>query len=395
MRLALVASHPVQYQAPWYRALSAIVDLHVFFAHRLEAAGQARAGFGVEFDWDVPVLDGYPNSWLENVASRPGVDHFSGCNTPKVGVLLARGRFDAVLVNGWQLLSYWQAIRAARRLDVVTMVRGDSQLVTPRSPVRRSAKRLVFPRLLRVFDAYLAVGERNEAYYRYYGVPASRIFRSPHCVDNEFFARAAGRARAEGGGPRQTLGIPQDAIVFAFVGKFVDKKRPLDFLAALDAVRGAVPRAWGLIVGDGPLRAAMEQHRCRHDTPCTMIGFLNQQRIPTAYAASDGLVLPSTGGETWGLVVNEAMACGIPSIVSDQVGCAPDLIVEGSTGYAFPCGDVAALADRIRRLAENPGLRAAMRAQVLQRIADFSPEMAAAGVVHAIEQTGRGVAAGQ
>lgn len=395
MRLAIVASHPVQYQAPLYRVLSAIVDLHVFFAHRIQAAEHARAGFGVEFEWDVPVLDGYSHSWLENVASRPGVDHFRGCNTPAIGSLLARGHFDAVMVNGWQLLSYWQAVRAARRADIATMVRGDSQLVTARGPVRRSAKRVLYPRLLKAFDAYLAVGERNEAYYRHYGAPPSRIFRSPHCVDNAFFARAAEAARALPGGARRALGIPEDATVFAFVGKFVDKKRPLDFLAALDAVRGAVPRAWGLLVGDGPLRAVMEEHRRLHGTPCTMTGFLNQQRIATAYAASDALVLPSTGGETWGLVVNEAMACGVPAIVSDQVGCAPDLVIEGTTGYSFPCGDVGALASRMRQLADNPAPRAMMRAEVLRRISEFSPEMAAAGVLRATEQTGRTTAARQ
>ena len=391
MRLAVVASHPVQYQAPWYRALSAVVDLHVFFAHRIQPADHAQSGFGVPFEWDIPVVEGYAHSWLDNVASRPGVEHFRGCDTPGVGAALDRGGFDAVLVNGWQLLSYWQAIRAARRGNIATMVRGDSQLVTARGPVRRSAKRVIYPRLLRAFDAYLAVGERNEAYYRHYGVPASRIFRSPHCVDNEFFARSADQARALAGGPRKAIGVPADAVVFTFAGKFVEKKRPLDFLAALDMVRREVPRAHGLIVGDGPLRQAIEAHVRRHATPCTMAGFLNQQHIATAYAASDALVLPSDGGETWGLVVNEAMATGVPCIVSDQAGCAPDLVIDGASGYAFPCGDVAALADRMRRLGRVQEPRA-MRAAVLHRIAGFSPEAAAAGVVRAMEHTSRGAA---
>jgi glycosyltransferase involved in cell wall biosynthesis len=251
--------------------------------------------------------------------------------------------------------------------------------------VRRSAKRVFYPRLLRAFDAYLAVGQRNEAYYRHYGVPASRIFRSPHCVDNEFFGRSADAARALQGGPRQVLGVPAGAVVFVFAGKLVEKKRPLDFLAALDAVRRDIPDVHGLIVGDGPLRPALEAHRRRHETPCTMAGFLNQKEIAIAYAASDALVLPSTGGETWGLVVNEAMASGVPCIVSDRVGCAPDLIVEGTTGCSFPCGDVEALADRMRRLSETRHRRAEMRAAVLERIARFSPEAAASGVVIAME----------
>jgi glycosyltransferase involved in cell wall biosynthesis len=386
-RLAVVASHPVQYQAPWYRALSAMVDLHVFFAHRMAAADHARAGFDVEFEWDTPVLEGYSSSWLENVASRPGVDRFRGCNTPGIAPAIARGGFDAVVVNGWHLLAYWQAIRAARRAGVPVMVRGDSQLPTARGSLRRSVKRVVYPQLLKAFDAYLAVGDRNEAYYRHYGVPAARIYRSPHCVDNAFFARAAAAARAGANGVRRALGIPDEAIVFAFVGKFIEKKRPFDFLAALDAVGRAHPAAWGLLVGDGPLRRAMDAHRRRYDTRCTMIGFLNQQRIAAGYAAADVLVLPSNGDETWGLVVNEAMACGVPAIVSDQVGCGPDLVVPGETGFVFPCGDAAALADRMRRFLEDRALGAAMRPRVLERVARYSPREAAAGVVGAM--TGR------
>jgi glycosyltransferase involved in cell wall biosynthesis len=388
LRLALVASHPVQYQAPWYRALAAIVDLQVFFAHRMAAADHARAGFGVEFDWDVPVLDGYEYTWLDNVAARPGVDRFRGCDTPAVASRIEHGGFDAVLVNGWQLLTYWQAIRAARRAGIAVMVRGDSHLATTRGAVRRSAKRVVYPSLLRAFDAYLAVGERNEAYYRFYGVPASRIYRSPHCVDNEFFARSADAARTMPGGARRALGIPADAIVFTFAGKFIEQKRPLDFLAALDAIRSAQPNAWGLLAGDGPLRDVMEGHRRRHETRCTMIGFLNQQRIAMAYAAADALVLPSRD-ETWGLVVNEAMACGVPAIVSDQVGCASDLIIDGETGFSFPCGEVAALAERMRWLAQDRELRRAMREPVLRRIARFSPQTAAAGVLRAMEGSRR------
>jgi glycosyltransferase involved in cell wall biosynthesis len=388
LRLALVASHPVQYQAPWYRALAAIVDLQVFFAHRMAATDHARAGFGVEFDWDVPVLDGFEYMWLDNVAARPGVDHFRGCDTPGVASTIERGRFDALLVNGWQLLAYWQAIRAARRAGIAVMVRGDSHLATTRGAVRRSAKRVLYPRLLEAFDAYLAVGDRNEAYYRFYGAPASRIYRSPHCVDNEFFARSVDAARAIPGGARRAFGIPGDAIVFAFAGKFIEQKRPLDFLAALDAIRDVQPHAWGLLAGDGPLRDVMEEHRRRHGTRCTMIGFLNQQRIATAYAAADALVLPSRD-ETWGLVVNEAMACGVPAIVSDQVGCAPDLIAEGETGFSFPCGDVAALAGRMRWMAEHRELGRAMRGPVLRRIAGFSPQAAAAGVIRAMEASRR------
>src|SRR5205823_11678045 len=80
LRIAALASHPVQYQAPWYRALARICDLHVFFAHRVTPADQARAGFDVAFEWDVPLVEGYAHEWLPNLSARPGVDRFRGCD---------------------------------------------------------------------------------------------------------------------------------------------------------------------------------------------------------------------------------------------------------------------------------------------------------------------------
>ena len=389
-RLAIVASHPVQYLAPWYRALATLLNLQVFFAHRINAADHARAGFDVGFEWDTPLFEGYVFEWLANTASRPGVDHFWGCNTPGVGTAIRRGDFDAVLVNGWQLFSYWQAIRAAGAAGLPVLVRGDSQLASSSRPVRGVLKRLVYPHMLRSFDACLAVGRRNADYYRYYGVPDARIYRSAHCVDNDFFARSAAETRRRRHEVRRELGIPADAVVFMFAGKLIEKKRPLDFLEALRRIRQQHTDVWGLMVGDGPLRAVVDDYRRTHDIPCAIAGFQNQRRIAATYAAADALVLPSTSGETWGLVVNEAMACGLPVIVSDQVGCAPDLVVEDETGFTYPCGDVAALAKCIDALAGDRRRRGRMSARASAHIAAYSPEAAAEGVVHAIEHLPRG-----
>jgi glycosyltransferase involved in cell wall biosynthesis len=381
-RVAIVASHPVQNHAPWYRALSDRVEVQVLFAHRIGAADHRRSGFGIGFEWDVPILDGYRFDWLQNVARHPGVDHFLGCNTPDIGARLAAGRFDAVVVTGWNLLTFWQTVRAARRIGVPVMVRGDAQPLPPRGSPRALLKDALYPRLLGAFDLCLAVGRRNHEYYRHYGVPPERIGRSPHCVDNAFFAREAERAADGPGGARGRFGLPASAAVFLFAGKLIDEKRPLDLLRALDDLSRAGHDVHGLIVGDGPLKRPMASHAERNGTPCTFAGFLNQSEIAPAYAAADVLVLPS-GRETWGLVVNEAMACGVPAIVSDRVGCAPDLVVEGRTGWTYPCGDVVALADRMRRLADDADRRH-LRAACLDHIEAFSPESAADGVVEAI-----------
>ena len=181
-RVAVVASHPIQYHAPWFRGLAELVDLEVFFCHRQDGAGQAAAGFGVEFEWDVPLLDGYSHTWLTNRSRNPNVSSFSGCDTPDIADRLERGGFDACIVSGWYLKSYVQAIRACRRCGIPVLVRGDSWLGTSRSAVRTAVKYLPYRWLLTHIDAFLYVGQANREYLRHYGVPESRLFFSPPCL---------------------------------------------------------------------------------------------------------------------------------------------------------------------------------------------------------------------
>ncbi len=389
-RLAIVASHPIQYQAPWFRALTRATDLDVFFCHRQDASDQANAGFDGPFEWDVPLLDGYRYHWLENRARRPNVFSYRGCDTPGIDQAIAGGRFGACIVSGWYLKSYVQAIRACRRHRVAVFLRGDSHLGTPRSPVRSAVKWLPYRLLLSRVDGHLSVGQANRAYLRHYGVPEPKLFFVPHFVDNDFFAQGAECARKDGtaGAIRQRLGIPDPAMVALFVGRFVPKKRPGDFVAAIAAAatRSAVPIV-GLMVGSGPLMAQTEALARRLDAPVRFAGFRNQAELPACYASADVLVLPSDGAETWGLVVNEAMACGIPAVVSEAAGCAPDLIVEGRTGYTFPLGDTAALADRLaevgaRLAADAVGVRRGVEAH----ISTYSCARAVEATLAALEQ---------
>src|SRR4051794_11061050 len=132
MRLGVLTSHAVQYQAPWFRALAQALDLDVYFAHRQSAEEQARAGFGVAFEWDLDLLSGYRSQYLKNVAPQPDVNRYAGCDTPEISDIIRQGKFDAFIVVGWYLKSHWQAIRACRSAGVPVLVRGDSQLLTPR-----------------------------------------------------------------------------------------------------------------------------------------------------------------------------------------------------------------------------------------------------------------------
>lgn len=378
MRLAVLASHPIQYQAPLFRELARRLDLLVFYAHRTTPADQADAGFGVGFEWDIDLLSGYEHRFLENISRQPGLDHFSGCDTPSISRELVQGHFDALLVTGWHLKSFWQAIWAAKRAGIPVIVRGDSHLGTPRGPLKRAAKRLVYPPAMRVCDIALYVGIRSREYWEHYGFPKDRLVFSPHCVDNAWFARRA--TRTAGLACRGRHGISPSTRLLLFAGKLIPSKRPLDLLAAAVALRPAIGDLAVLVAGAGPLAGRLSSTANATGVALVQLGFCNQTTMPEAYAAADVLVLPSDS-ETWGLVANEALACGRPIVVSDACGCAPDLAEDRVAGRSFPVGDTALLAEAIADLFSSPPPAKAIAA----KISRYSVEAAAEGVCNALD----------
>jgi glycosyltransferase involved in cell wall biosynthesis len=376
-RLGFLVSHPIQYYAPIFRALAEQCDLTVFFAHRQTREGQAKAGFGVAFDWDVDLLAGYESRFLANVAREPSTDRFSGCDTPGIASEIDGARFDAFVVPGWGLRSYLQAVSACRRTGVPVMVRGDSQLPGKRHAAVRLAKSLVYRRMMRRFDGYLYVGQRSRAYFEHYGAPSSRLFFAPHCIDNDAFSGAPRTPRSAGNGRRRLL----------FAGKLIERKHPLDLIRAAALLQGRGTTVEVAFAGSGELEVELERAAVEAGVPAVFHGFVNQSALPATYAAADLLVLPSDAQETWGLVVNEAMACGLPAVVSDAVGCGPDLVEEGATGAVFPFGDVEALAQAIERTLAIDPVRS--REAVKAKIAQYSPCRTAQGIMDAAVRLGR------
>lgn len=377
-RLAALLTHPVQYYSPWLAQLARSIDLTVFYAYRQTSAGQAAAGFGVDFEWDIPLLEGYRHRFLENISRRPGLDHFHGCDTPEIANILKQERFDALMLFGWNKKSLVQAWVGALRARTPVMVRLDSQLEAQKGRVKRIVKQLVYPVLLAGSAHYLSPGVRTDQYLLQHGVPLQRIHRLPHMIDVDRFAQKAKQAR-EGSNVerrRSTWGAKDGHIVFLFVGKLIEKKRPDLLLKAFLSAK--LDGTCMVFVGDGPLRKKLEEAAGKNPQ-VHFEGFVNQAELPEYYAASDCLVLPSTGEETWGLVVNEAQATGLPAIVSNEAGSCPELIDEGRTGWVLSQPEVNALAELLRvasqvRLVNSP--------DILAKSADAS---FAAGVQRTVE----------
>lgn len=374
-----VASHPIQYQAPWFRALALApgIDFSVLFVQQPDAQQQGR-GFGLPFTWDIPLLDGYRWRPVPELRGRGGLHGFFTTRIAHPVRLLRDLDPDVLLLTGWHVWPLLQMLLVAWRAGVPVIMRGESNALRRRP----SAVRLLHRLLLARCAAFLPIGRASRAFYRGYGF--HRLFDAPYFVDNARFAEAAGTALAHRAELRARWSIPAAAVCYCYAGKLEPKKRIVDLLQALRIATGRDTRVHLLVVGTGELlptaRALVEEHAL----PVTFAGFLNQTEIPSAYVASDCLVLPSDYGETWGLVVNEAMACGRPAIVSDRVGCAADLVTDGVTGAVFPFGDVGALAERLVALADPARLQAMGEQARLRVRRDYSIERAVAGTLDAV-----------
>lgn len=380
MKIAVFATHPIQYHIPWFKRLAAQpgVELKVYYA-MIPDAQQQGVGFGVSFSWDIPMLEGYEWELLPNAKPAPGLRGFFASSTPAVYTILKKARPDVVILTGWQALPLLQALWAAIRLRLPRLIRGEANALRARRRWVRPLHRLLLSR----FQAFLAIGKANRDFYLKNGIAARRIFASPYFIDNQRFEEQFNRAITERAAIRANWDVPTAHTCYLYAGKLEPKKRIMDLLAAFERACRHNPAMHLLVAGTGELMGQAQAFASNRGLPVTFAGFLNQTEITRAYAAADCLVLPSDYGETWGLVVNEAMACGRPALVSDRVGCGPDLIEDGKTGAIFPFGDIDALTGRLIDLAADAARLQRMGQEAKAKIGHYSVEQAVAGTLAA------------
>ncbi|AVP99875.1 glycosyl transferase [Ahniella affigens] len=379
VRLAIVVSHPIQYYAPWFRALAQEdwLCIKVFHLWDFGITETFDPGFQQTLRWDIDLLSGYDSMLVPNISPRPGTDHLLGLVNPGLMAALRAFSPDAVLAFGY---SQWSLLELGLRCPWPLLLRGDSHALAAAS-VNRGLKAWLRQRILKRAAGHLAVGQANRDWLLRQGVDDGRIFRAPHAIDQARFRAALPDAQAAAQALRQRLSIAEDALLIGFVGKLEDKKQPL---ALIDAFRQLEdPNLRLVLVGSGPLQAAVDA-ACATDSRCRRLPFCNQTEIPQIYAMLDLLVLPSFVHETWGLVVNEAQVFGVPALLSSHVGGHPDLILSGQTGWVFKAGDTSALKAGLQEACRSRALLQAMRPVVMAHAQNFSYAMATSGLRQAL-----------
>ena len=371
--LAILTTHPIQYQTPIWRGLAARGDVpfKVFYMSDQGLKARFDPGFGRKVAWDLDLLDGYPHEFLDvHIGARQ--DSFRWLRLkPGFGKMLRDQGVKVLWVQGWQVMAYWQAVREARREGIKVWLRGESNLRSNTGGMKQSFKWLLLKRLLNRVDKFLTIGEANRQFYLRLGYRDERMIAAPYCVENLRFSKQAAELRPSRAQIRSDWGIAEDAFCFLFVGKFIAKKHPLDIVAAVRRLQAGIPgrKLHVLWVGTGDLAGALrEVCSVRYDPDnglaaqstisekpsASFAGFLNQSEICRAYVAADAMVLPSDAKETWGLVANEAMASGLPCVVSTACGCAEDLVQPLRPDLCFPVGNIEALVDSLASVVADP-----------------------------------------
>ena len=341
--MAIVVSHPIQYFAPLYRALAAAPRLRllVLFASRIGLDTRVDPAMGVAMAWKTDLISGYPHRFLAG-AERIAHAGFLALNNLDVGRRLAEHDPDVVILHGYASLTNLRALFWAKLRRRPVILASDASI-----DAAGMAPTIVKRRLLRLFSAFLTLGDRAEAFLTARGAPPERHFRAPAMLDEGFW-RARDARRARRALARIRLGLADSDTVVLCVGKLYAGKRVGDVIEAL--ARLPDPPIL-LVAGDGAERAALEARAARAGVDARFLGFVNIDALPDVYAAADALI-HAAELEQYGMVLLEAAVLGLPLVVSDRVGAvgATAIAQPDRNALVYSCGDIAALAAAIEEV---------------------------------------------
>jgi glycosyltransferase involved in cell wall biosynthesis len=346
-KLAVVTTHPIQYNVPWLIKLAEKgIVIKVFYTYEQSRDGMIfDTGFGKDIKWDIPLLEGYEHEFVSNTARRPGLDHFMGIVNPQLTARIEAWRPDDLLVIGWNYSGHLQCMRYFHgRLPVY--FRGDSVLLHEKSGFRRLARRIFLTWVYRHIDYAFYVGTNNRSYFLRHGLRPDQLVFSPQAIDLRRFSQPAEVYRQQAAAMKKELGIPEGRLTVLYAGKMTTVKNP-GFMLRLAKACADLPVSF-VLVGDGSLKDEMKRQAAGLSNMLFM-DFQNQRIMPAIYRMGDVYIMPSLS-ETWGMGVNEAMACGLPVMASEHVGCVADLVLENKTGMTFQLDEIDKCVAFLRRL---------------------------------------------
>lgn len=369
-RMALITELIAPYRIPVFNALAHRdeLELHVIFLSRTDSSMRQWHVYEEEIQFSYEVLPG----WRQRIG--------------KFNILLNRGVAEAlrkfcphvIVCGGYNYVASWQALRWAKRRHVPFILWSESTGSDRRN--EHAPMEFLKSKFVGSCDGFVVPGRSARDYLLSLGVRSDQISVAPNAVDLGWFTGAAAAVQQHKDHWRAQRGLPER--YFLFVGRLVREKGVFDLLHAYEQLPLVLREQIGLVfAGEGPMRAELESHaREIHPGSVHFAGFLHREELASYYALAECFVFP-THTDTWGLVVNEAMACGLPVVCTRVAGCAADLIHEN--GRLVPAGDSAELSRAMDEIAVQSEARVRMGEESRQRIEAYSPERCAAGLAAA------------
>lgn len=374
-RLLILTEIISPYRIPLFNALAQHpdVDLHVIFLAETDPTLRQWQVYKNEIHFSYEVLP----SWRRRFGGYNML-----INRGVTGALL-RSAPNLILCGGYNYVASWQSLRWARGHKIPFVLWSESNAKDLRHG--HALVELLKNEFLRECGGFVVPGQAAREYLcANKKIKDDIVFTAPNAVDNDLFRTAAAVARHNAGTHRRELGLPTR--YFLFAGRLVPEKGVFELLAAYAKLEESMRQHVGLVfVGDGESRRQLEQQAAAISPGVIRFaGFAQREQLAIYYALAEALVLP-TYADTWGLVVNEAMACGLAVILSRAAGCAAELVMEGWNGLLVSPRDVSSLTLAMRSLANQSELSASMGANSARHIAHYSPNDWVRGIVDMVE----------
>jgi len=391
IRLGYLVSHPIQYQAPLLRLIASHpnIDLKVYFCSDFSVRGYRDPGFKCDVTWDVPLLEGYHSDILPSVGDNTKQSLLRPFNYG-LKKRLKRDRIDVLWLHGYAKPFFISALINAKRLGIKVMVRAESMgFNESQSNMKNKMKPFFYQWLNKVADCFLTVGTLNKQFLLKNAISEDKMVPAPYTVDNDFFQSKACLSATDKMALQSKLELNPSRPIILYASKFLPRKCADDLIKAYLQLLHHHPnvKPYLILIGDGEMRDDLQQLASQTDSDhIRFLGFINQQELPTYYSLCDVFVLPSER-ENWGLIVNEVMNAGKPIIVSNEVGCAPDLIDDYKNGRIFPTHDINALEACLHWATTlNEPEKEAIQKHALAKIQSWGLQETANGIIKAATQ---------
>ena len=356
-RLGIVFTHPTQHHGPLWRKLSEQSGLEVkvlYLCDENQGSGDQYLGKTSQ-PWDVDLLGGYQYEYLPDLSGKVPAQQKKSSLAPSLLQHISRKELDAVFMQSFVNYSYRLTALLCKLRGIPLIMQNDATIISDGrySRLRQMILPIMYPWMLSQADYWLSCGDHNEIHLRHYGVSDNKIIRGCHPVDGDRFKQAIASNPDEIQNIRRDLAHRADAIVYGFVAKYTDRKKPFEFIDAIAKARQQDPRVRGIMLGGGVLETEINQRLATLDGAVINVGFVNQSKLPLYYAAMDAFVLTSRL-DPHPLVTSEAMVSGCPVILSD--GCGnwgySDTVIHYYNGLVYPRGSVDALANAMLALTD-------------------------------------------